>query len=462
MAAVLQPDKAWNCNFAGNYDSLEQLHQVLADAQGWQHFADILADLRNSQNTWNELLRSGRAEDAGSIAQNAILASHGMVFQPEAEETLADFFRTVVKMSHDNPLMAALVLGGTLSALRSDKSEKSNTRPQVIPIHMLQVWFAGAALEAVVNALIRGDFKDEVAQACSGWLCSLPDRVNQAFGGSCSATVIAFSDWLQKTYSQRLVAAMLSSVCDLEMNKDTDFTPTTIDLLARVALRGNAAVLAAHLCAKALTCNWSVGVVGHIIAKLSEEHPSAGRSLVCAILEATGAVLQSTSSELFAYSGAGNLLKILRPALGCGSIQQLLAVHIWHVPLGSQLSAPVVFALVDELMSESSDVSQWFRTWANPSHREAAEAEQNLALRVARTLRWKTPSPEHLHLLLQGVHNRLSAQAKETRLYGMAVAETMASSWRSESDKSEENEEKLQFDNFDRFLGLNMAMDQYL
>eukprot|EP00435_Cladocopium_sp_Y103_P061880 s412_g23.t1 len=453
MAAVLQPDKAWNCNFAGNYDSLEQLHQVLADAQGWQHFADILADLRNSQDAWNELLCAGRAEDAGSIAQKAILASHGTIFQPEAEKTLADFFRTVVNISHDNPLMAALVLGGTLSALRSDKSETSHTRSHVISIHMLQIWFAGSALEAVVNALIRGDFKDEVAQACSGWLCSLPDRVTQAFGGSSSATVMEFSDWLQKTYSRRLVAAMLSSVCGMQMNKEGDFAPTTIDLLARLTLRGNATVLAAHLCAKALMCNCSVVVVGHIIAKLSEEHASAGRTLVCAILEATGAVLQNTSSELVAYCGAENLLKILQPALGRGlPIQQLLAVHIWQVPLGSQLSAAVVFALVDELMAGecSSDVSaHWFRTWADPSHRDVP-AEQNLALRVARTLRWQSPA-EHLHLLLQGVHNRLSAQAKETRLYGMAVAETMASSWISEtSDKSEEREEKLQFENFDR------------
>ena len=452
MAALLQPDKAWNCNFGGNYESLEQLHQVLADAQGWQHLASILAELRNSPDAWDKLLRTGKAEDAGSIAQNAIQASlDGAISQPEAEQTLAGFFTAVVNISHDNPLMAALVLGGTLLAMKSSHSfAVPSARSYLIPITMLQIWFSGTALEAVVNSLTGGAFKDEVAQVCSGWLCSFPDRVAQAFGVASNSVQMEFSDWVQRTYLDRLVAALLSSIC----GSGHEVTPSALDLLARLALRGSSATLAAHLCAKALTKDTNKVAIGPMIAKLSEEHVSAGRSLVCAILEATGAVLHTTSEQLVATTGSEKLLAILQPALGRGrAIQQLLAIHIWQIPLGSQLSAAVVFALVDELMAGecSSEVcAHWFRAWADPSHRDVP-AEQNLALRVARTLRWHK-SPEHLHLLLQGVHNRLSAQAKETQLYGMAMAETMASLWIDR--KSEENREKLQFDNFDRILGV--------
>lgn len=444
MADVLQP-AAWNCNLS-KYESLEQLYQVLADAQGCQHFASILADLQ-TPDIWEELLPTGRAEDAGSIAQHAIIVSLSGEISPESEKALAGFFETVVKISHDHPLTAALVLGGTLSALRSNQSAKKSLS---IATRMLQIWFTDTAFEAVIHALIKGIFKDEVAEACGGWLCSVPDRMAQAFGtfNSTCGTVAHFLDWMRSSYSQRLVTALVASLCE---NPDwDDLAPTSLDLLARVVLRGHRAILAAHLCSKALS--GKATVVGQIILKLSEEHVSAGRSLACAILEASTAVLQTTSTGLVSYDESGNLLAVLRPALKRGlPIQQLLAVHIWQIPLGSQLSPAVVFALVDELMESecSSDVcTYWFNAWADPRHRDLP-AEQNLALRVARTLRWQSLVSPNLHLLLQGVQHRLSAQAKTSRLYGMAVAETLASSW---MDGKSEGEEKLQFDDFDRYL----------
>lgn len=445
MADVLQP--SWNCNLS-KYDSLEQLHQVLADAQGCQHFASILADLQ-TPDIWEELLRTGTAEDAGSIAQHAIIVSLNGEISPESEQALAGFFETVVKISHDHPLTAALVLGGTLSALRSNQSAKKSLS---IATRMLQIWFKDTAFEAVINALIKGIFKDEVAEACGGWLCSVPDRMAQAFGtfNSTCGTVAHFLDWMRSSYSQRLVTALVASLCENPDWRDDDLAPTSLDLLARVVLRGHRAILAAHLCSKALS--GKATVVGQIILKLSEEHVSAGRSLACAILEASTAVLQTTSTGLVSYGESGNLLAVLRPALGRGlPIQQLLAVHIWQIPLGSQLSPAVVFALVDELMESecSSDVcTYWFKAWADPRHRDLP-AEQNLALRVVRTLRWQSLVSPNLHLLLQGVQHRLSAQAKTSRLYGMAVAETLASSW---MDGKSEGEEKLQFDDFDRYL----------
>eukprot|EP00438_Fugacium_kawagutii_P024257 Skav223118 [mRNA] locus=scaffold419:812607:814055:- [translate_table: standard] len=461
MTSVLQPDEAWNCDLARNCESLEHLHQALADAPGWQQVATIIADFPKSQDSWDKLLRTGKAEDAGSIAQNAVVASlHGAIAEPEAEGALEAFFTTVSNISRDNPSTAALVLGGTLSGMRSSDPSAASCSSHIIPVQMLQIWFRGSTLEAVINALIGGVFKNEIAAACAGWLCSLPDRVAQAIGvaSSTSAAVVKFLEWLDTMYWRRLVAALISCICDAEHHEESALTPAALDLLARVAVRGNAAILAAYLCAKTITCS-KFAVMGRTIAKLSEEHASAGRSLVCAILEASGAVLQS-SSDLSAHCGGRNLLSVLRPALGHGlPIQQLLAVHIWQVPLGSQLPAAVVFALVDELMTGEccSDVcGHWFRSWADPTHRDVP-AEQNLALRIARALRWPklVSDRDHLHLLLQGVHHRLSSQAKETRLYGMAVAETMASCWRS--DENEKNEEQLQFDNFDRFLGRKLC-----
>ncbi len=443
MADVLQPDAAWNGNLSRKYDNLEQIHQALADAQGCQHFASILADFQ-TPDIWEELLLSGScSEAAGSIAQHAIIVSLNGEISP-AEQALTGFFETVVKISHDHPLTAALVLGGTLSALRSNQSAKKSLS---IATRMLQIWFTDTAFEAVVHALIKGIFKDEVAEACGGWLCSVPDRVAQAFGtfNSTCGTVAHFLDWMRSSYSQRLVTALVASLC-----RDDDLAPTSLDLLARVVLRGHGAILAAHLCSKALS--GKANTLGQIILKLSEEHVSAGRSLVCAMLEASTAVLQTTSTGLVSYGESGNLLAVLRPALGRGlPIQQLLAVHIWQIPLGSQLSPAVVFTLVDELMAGecSSDVcTYWFKAWADPRHRDLP-AEQNLALRVARTLRWQSLASPNLHLLLQGVQHRLSAQAKTSRLYGMAVAETLANSW---MDGKSESGEKLQFDDFDRYL----------
>ena len=444
MADVLQP-AAWN----GNLSNLEQIHQALADAQGCQHFASILADFQKFPDIWEELLRTGRAEDAGSIAQHAIIVSLNGEISPEAEQALTSFFETVVKISHDHPLIAALVLGGTLSALRSNQSAKKSLS---IATRMLQIWFTDTAFEAVVHALIKGIFKDEVAEACGGWLCSVPDRVAQAFGtfNSTCGTVAHFLDWMRSSYSQRLVTALVASLCENPDWRDDDLAPASLDLLARVVLRGHGAILAAHLCSKALS--GKANTLGQIILKLSEEHVSAGRSLVCAMLEASTAVLQTTSTGLVSYGESGNLLAVLRPALGRGlPIQQLLAVHIWQIPLGSQLSPAVVFTLVDELMAGecSSDVcTYWFKAWADPRHRDLP-AEQNLALRVARTLRWQSLASPNLHLLLQGVQHRLSAQATTSRLYGMAVAETLASSW---MDGKSESGEKLQFDDFDRYL----------
>ncbi|CAK9051500.1 unnamed protein product, partial [Durusdinium trenchii] len=433
--AALQP-----CAAKYHHD-LEDIHRELAGAQDPQELAERLVNISVSRSDWEGLLRTGKGEDAGSIAQCAIETSlTASAVPPDLEELLADFFQAVVSVGEEHPHMAALVLGGALSGLRH-----KSTCPCALPIRMLQIWFEGKLLEIVVSALIgnHDTFRVDgvLSHACAGWLCSLPDRVSQAFGTTLCAD---FASWLDSVYVERLVAAVVSSTLVTE----TDDWTTALELWARLALRGNAARLAAEVCAASLRGGReAAALMGRVILKLSEEHV-ASRSLVAAILEAATLVLRISSSQLVAFGGAVELLlELLGPSVGTSSsTRELLAVHLWRTSNAVVASsAPVVFAVVDLLLAgEGSEevARQWLKGWAS-GPRSDAHFERALGWRIARAL-VRAPMQDW-GLLLQGVQHRLAAQDTSVRLVGMAVAEIMAEIWRSK-----ETEDELRFDHFDR------------
>ena len=306
MAALLQPEQTWTCNFAEKYESLEHISRELVDVQDWQQFADRFSCI-SSRETWERWLRSGKAEDAGSIAQTAMATSLAAT-SADAEKLLADFYRAVVNVGEEQPMVAALVLGGTLSGLRNFNGTTSNC---AVPICVLQIWLEGTTLEMLVKKLVEGTRLDEATtKVCGGWLFSLPDRVAQAFGKKCSAPVAQFTSWLENVYLQRLVAAIVSSTCSCYGGK-TDLTEkafiNTLDLWARIILRGNSAILSAQLCAEALVNPSSRSFLGQVISRLCEEDVSASRILLGAILETAGGVLNSRG-RLLAFCNAKDLL----------------------------------------------------------------------------------------------------------------------------------------------------------
>lgn len=220
MAAVTAGEEEWPL-VGSKYGGLEQVDEALKGADEWQEFARRFAEVSRSGSSWEELLRSGTAEQAGSIAQHAAtaLASGRHPDIDELETTLAELMRAVVKRSEQDPLMAALVLGGVLSAVGGAPTAK-----------LLRIWFDSPALESVVRAVLQEAFRHEVAQRIVGWLCGLPERL---------ACVAAGQAWLQR-FPRRLVHALVSS-----MDGGND---TALDFVARAALRGHAALLAAKIC----------------------------------------------------------------------------------------------------------------------------------------------------------------------------------------------------------------------
>ncbi|CAJ1451688.1 unnamed protein product [Effrenium voratum] len=438
--------------------TLEGIHYALNGAQGWSKSVEIFIDVIRQHNAWDDLLHTGQPMQAGWIAQHAIAGlltdATGMdSTKHQADKTISMYFETSAKICGNNPTMALAVLGGGLTAFQSVESRAGIARA----VDVLKEWFVGNALEQVVRALIEGNVSNEFAHASIGWLCGIADRFAACKKHTISS-VQHFANWLDSQYLDRLVAAFVAQICRPLQKVDgtINFSHTTLDLMARMVLRGNASVLAAKICDEGLASNTVAATVGQLIERLSYDHVSASRSLMCTVLEAATMFLWSDSSQLFAYThnGVTLLQSLLQPSLGAGlPIQQHLAVHIWRIRLGSQLPAPVVFALVDILMAGNCSqqiCSQWLQIWSQPPSHDTW-ADRNLALRIARALQCTSCNEnfgsQSLHLLLEGIHLRLSMQAKENRLHGMAIAEFLAGRWESNTVKGEE---QLRFDNFDR------------
>ena len=196
---------------SAKYGSLEEVDEALKGADEWQELARRFVAV--SQSSWEELLRSGTAEQAGSIARHAAvaLASGRHPEVDDLEKRLQELVRAVVMRSEQDPLMAALVLGGLLPSRAAT---------------LLRTWVDSPALEAVVRAVLQEALPQEAAQRIVVWLCGLPEHL------ACAG------QWLQR-FQRRLVDALVAG-----MEGDA-----AVEFVAHTALRGHAALLAGKICA---------------------------------------------------------------------------------------------------------------------------------------------------------------------------------------------------------------------
>ncbi|CAE8676392.1 unnamed protein product, partial [Polarella glacialis] len=259
------------------------------------------------------------------------------------------------------------------------------------------------------------------------------------------------------------------------ISNNSSSNSNALELIARLVLRGGAVCMASRLCAAALRSAAGAAAAADVVGRLAEEHSSACCNLVCAVLQASSALLQvrrGGSSDaadgpqlLAASSQALQLLPLLlRPSLGPGQpLQHLLADRLWRLRLGGELPPAVLFAVVDLLRAGVAWPKvrlQWLQRWADEGLLEVADvaADRCLALRLARSLGSGDLEGDGTHLLLQGVHLRLSAQSTESRSFGMALAEAMARRWPRQ-------EAQLCFDSFEReaigLLGFRLADATY-
>ena len=455
--------------------SLEDLNQILgefsesgadgADAEIEQKICSVLT----SSDATTSLLYRETAEHAGLFARRSTLhvlkgAASG---RPRLQQALSSFFVSVANLGDQLPMTAALVLGGALLAFRQG-SERALPADIVSALQLVQYWLAGEALEAVVVALMQRShvFLPQVADATSGWLCGLQDYLAVA----CTKVLPVpsgrdFAQWLDSSYLSRLAEAQRFSMCsEPHAFENFESKPWCWDFLGRMSLR-NASALAAAFCKAAFNSIDDAVMLGKSISKLAEQSPPASRALVCAILCEAESFFKQSSCGIFSRvpEGVARLSALLHPSLGAGlPVQQLLAVQIWQTRRGSELACPVVFALVDTLHAAGATCwweaySHWLEVWADPSYFQSSDivAERSLALRLARAVRRHIPDQDPIpgqssKCFLQGIHLRLSAQTRERRLYGMAVAELLAE---CRGFATDEGRTQLRFDGFDRRAG---------
>ncbi|CAE7034841.1 telo2 [Symbiodinium sp. CCMP2592] len=454
---------------SSSFQELNKLLDEFAESDGDVDSAytegRICAVLSSSEAT-SALLCSDTAEQVGLFARRSTQhvlkgAASGRL---KLQRALSRFFVSAADLGDEFPMTAVLTLGGLLLALRQG-FEHALAADVLVALQFVQSWLAGGALEVVVTALIRRNhmFSPEVAQAASGWLCGLQDQLAAACARIFhEPTGKDFVEWLESSYLSRLVETLLMAMRSEPCFHHLEMNPSCWDILGRMSLRGNASALARAFCKAALTSMDFAVMLGKSISRLADQHPQASRALVCAILRAAGTFFQTSGCRLVVCGdeGMARFSALIHPSLGTGRpIQQLLAVQLWQKRCGSELSSAAVFFIVDTIHAAGVDCwwpayAHWLEAWADPSHFQSSDlaAERNLALRLARAARVhiadQDPIPGHSSkYLLQGIHLRLSAQTRERRLLGMALAELLAERWCSGVD---EQQKQLRFDGFDR------------
>eukprot|EP00928_Gymnodinium_smaydae_P032185 TRINITY_DN23376_c0_g1_i1.p1 TRINITY_DN23376_c0_g1~~TRINITY_DN23376_c0_g1_i1.p1 ORF type:complete len:966 (+),score=127.12 TRINITY_DN23376_c0_g1_i1:50-2947(+) len=402
-------------------------------------------------------------------------------------EDADDDFRSTVSqyvghMAARRPLDITFALGSFLASSSSTLTSRWRPPDRIALLLSCRAWLEAGAVRSSVSTLLGGDTATrslplEAKALCIRWLCSMVDFVAPLCEGMQMYDVAVWSE----EYPEKLVSALLSEWYAQHHSRTCD-DKCAVDLCSSLVMRGEANRLAAYLCATCLQCttlvhcgNDVLDFASSLIEKLAIERVSCACSLVLALLDACTAVLQMQnfsdgSVQLVANdTRASRLLSsLLSACLSTGlrgaaiksnAILHLLVERLWRLSRSSQLSAAVIFAVVDVLQEKDTwqeTFLSWLERWADACMLKSAdlESERTLALRVARSLRYaKRLDAVATQLVLRGIHIRLNAAVPQSRWFGMAVAEffarTMSRSSRDDCDTSDHASAVLCFEGFD-------------
>jgi len=436
--------------------TLDGLHEALGESME----AAVAAGLTSQSISWVDLLNCASFESAVAFGRSGL----GVIAQGAPDDVCFAVRRFFEIAAVWRAGCAVLALGGFLTGLRSAAATPKRAA-RVAIVKVCQLWLDAGGPLACIAGLVRGsDISVEAEDLCMRFLCSFADLVAPLCGGLSRAETATWEPL--GTYSTALASALLETWHGRFHDGEVSARRAP-ELLAHLALRGEASELAPRLCAACLACGAPrepgrlCDFGGVVLAQVLEENAAAGCNLVDAVLEASEAIVVAEKGGLRAVSDAS--IQLLPSLLGGslkpgGPVHHLLADRIWRRSLGSRLSPAVLFSVVDLLRSQSdwAEVcTRWFQRWADAEMCRVADlgAERALALRLARAVSFMEGAGSSddlvgsiMHLLLRGVQLRLSARIKESRWYGMVIAETIARCWPCGDG---ENVVDLRFDGFD-------------